>query len=87
MTQTYIDPQGQPHVDRRQQRQLRDIFQDFRSTVEPFLRADTTWGGADLSYLARRQIQESHPDLSSIEINVLVQAVLRVMREDRASTS
>lgn len=57
MTLTYVDPQGQQQVDRRQRHQLRDIFQGFRSTVEPFLRADTNWGGADLSYLARRQIQ------------------------------
>ena len=80
MTQTYLDPQGNPRPDRRQNSHLRPIFEDFQRVVEPFIKSSGNWGSSDLSYLASRQIQEAFPQLSHIEINVLIQAVIRLKR-------
>jgi hypothetical protein len=63
------------------------MFAGFRSIVEPFITGTTAWGSQDLSYLARRQIQESYPNLDSHQINVLFQAVLRVIREERGAAA
>jgi hypothetical protein len=80
----YIDAHGNRQPDRRQQRHLRDLFDGFRAIVEPFIRAGGSWGQSELSYLARRQIQESYPHLSSQDIHVLTQAVVRVLRDEAA---
>jgi hypothetical protein len=87
MTQTYLDPQGTPQPDRRQHRHLREIFDGFRAIVEPFVRDNPAWGGGDLSYLARRQIQESYPQLDAHEINILIHAVSRVVHEERQTAA
>jgi hypothetical protein len=84
MSATYVDKNGQVHPDRRQQRHLRDFFEGVRGIMEPFHGAAASWGNQDLSYLARRQIQESYPQLSLQEINVLINAVNRVLAEERA---
>lgn len=84
MSQTYTDHNGVTHTDRRQQRHLREVFDGFRAVVAPFVQNDASWGAGNLSYLARRQIQESFPQLDAQEINVLINAVSRVMREERA---
>jgi hypothetical protein len=86
MNPTYVDPQGQARLDRRQHRHLRDLFDGFRAIVTPFIHTDSNWGG-ELSYLARRQIQESYPNLDAHEINVLIQAVVRVAREERSAAA
>jgi hypothetical protein len=78
MTQTYIDPQGAPQPDRRNHSHLRVIFEDFQRTISPFLSSPGHWGSGNLSYLARRQIQESFPHLSNNEIDILIQAVTRL---------
>jgi len=84
MTQTYLDPQGMPRPDRRQHSHLRLIFEDFHRVVDPFVSSAGHWGSGDLSYLARRQIQESFPHLSHNEIDVLIQAVIRLKRNGSA---
>jgi hypothetical protein len=86
MTQTYIDPQGKPHPDRRSHSHLRVIFDDFQRIVAPFVSTTGNWGSGDLSYLARRQIQESFPNLSHNEINILIQAVARLKRNASVGT-
>jgi hypothetical protein len=82
MQQTYIDGAGKSQADRRQQPHLREIFEDFRARVTPFLSGYSGWGGGELSYLAMRQIQEAYPQLDAQEINVLIKAVIRVAHQD-----
>lgn len=81
MMSTYLDAHGAPHPDRREHSHLRGIFEEFRATVEPFLSRQSSWGGANLSYLAHREIQERYPQMDAHEINILIQAVVRVVRE------
>ena len=84
MSETFTDQQGTPKPERRQHKHLRAIFDNFRAIAEPFIRTDSVaWGATDLSYFARRQIQEAYPNLSSQEINVLLVAVARVVNEER----
>ncbi|GEM_PF-4000980 len=82
MNRTYIDKYGTPQPDRRQFAHLRDVFDGFKAVVAPFLGNASSWGIQDLSYLARRQIQESFPQLSAQETQVLLTAVSRVIRDE-----
>lgn len=87
MSATYVDKNGQVQPDRRQQRHLREFFDGVKAIMEPFGQASASWGGQDLSYLARRQIQEAYPQLSTHEINILLQAVTRVLAQERSAAA
>lgn len=80
MTQTYLDEDGVAHQDRRRHHHLRAQFEGIRALLAPFLQSKNGWGDAELSYLAKRRIQEAYPELDALEVHTLMNAVMRVMR-------
>jgi hypothetical protein len=82
MSQTYVDKNGVEHPDRRHQSHLRTHFDGIRAILQPFMQVGSSWGDAELSYLAKRQVQESYPQLDAMEVHILINAVMRVMREE-----
>ncbi len=80
MTQTYLDEDGVAHHDRRRHHNLRAQFEGIRTLLTPFLQSASGWGDAELSYLAKRRIQEAYPELDALEVHTLMNAVMRVMR-------
>jgi hypothetical protein len=82
MTQTYLDKDGVARQDRRQHHHLRTQFDGIRALLEPFMQSSNGWGDAELSYLAKRRVQEAFPELDALEVHTLMNAVLRVMRAE-----
>ena len=72
-------PPGQP--DRRQNLQLRQIFDQAYVMIEPFFDPDAGWGGRSLEHLAFRVLRENFPQLSSEDVHAIVVAAHRVYGE------
>lgn len=72
-------PPGQP--DRRQNVQLRHIFDSAYVMIEPFFDPNAGWGGHSLEHLAFRVLRENFPQLSSEDVHAIVVAAHRVYSE------
>lgn len=75
------NPSGAPQPDRRQNPQLRQIFDSAYAMIEPFFDPGAGWGGHSLEHLAFRVLRENFPQLSSEEVHVIVVAAHRVFIE------
>lgn len=69
---------GTMFVERRQQLQLRTVFEMAFAMIEPFFDPAQGWYGASLEHLAFRLVRDNFPELSSEEAHVLVVAAHRV---------
>ncbi len=72
--------ENSPPVERRQNPELRTIFDEAYARVAPFLDPKQTWGGVPLERLAFRVLREAYPQLSPTETHQLVVASVRVYR-------
>jgi hypothetical protein len=66
-----------PQGERRQNLQVRQIFEEAYALIEPFF----DWGGQPLEYLAFQRLCENFPHLSHEDIHVIVTAAHRVYGE------
>ena len=78
-TTSTVPPTPQP--DRRQNRQLREIFDSAYVMIEPFFDPNAGWGGHSLEHLAFRVLRENFPQLSSEDVHAIVVAAHRVYIE------
>jgi hypothetical protein len=65
-------------AERRQNTNLRSIFDEACQLVAPFLDPEKAWGGAPMERLAYNALRDRYPDLSPEEVRVLVIAAARV---------
>lgn len=70
-----------PQPDRRQNKQLREIFDSAYVMIEPFFDPNAGWGGHSLEHLAFRVLRENFPQLSSEDVHAIVVAAHRVYIE------
>jgi hypothetical protein len=84
---TYIDAEGRRQPDRRQDRQLRCIFQDACEVIAPFIDKGNNWGGQSLASLAFRAVRDRFPELPAESVRVLIQACVRRSRRHEAATA
>jgi len=67
--------------ERRQELQLREVFDSAYPLVEPFFDPANSWGGQTLEHLAFRVMREHYPQVSGDEIYVFISAAKRVYNE------
>ena len=67
--------------ERRQQLQLREVFDSAYPLVEPFFDPANSWGGQTLEHLAFRVMREHYPQVSGDQIYVFISAAKRVYNE------
>jgi hypothetical protein len=72
---------GSAAGERRQNVELRAVFDAAYPLIEPFLDPGSGWGGHSLEHLAFRVVRENFPALSAAEVHVLVVAAHRVFIE------
>lgn len=65
-------------ADRRQNGELRKLFDSAYVMIEPFFDANSGWGGHSLEHLAFRVLRENFPTLSSGEVHAIIVAAHRV---------
>lgn len=70
-------------VERRQNTELREVFEGAYELVEPFLDPANSWGGRTLEYLAFRLMRENYPQVGSDQIYVFLSAAKRVFADRR----
>lgn len=78
-TSNPIPGNGEP--DRRQNTQLRQVFDSAYVMIEPFFDPNAGWGGHSLEHLAFRVLRENFPQLSSEDVHAIVVAAHRVYIE------
>jgi len=67
-----------PQQDRRQNEQLRPIFEAAFLLIEPFFDPKNSWGGQPLEHFSFRALRDEYPSLSGEEIVILISAARRV---------
>jgi acetyl-CoA synthetase len=72
--------------ERRQQLQLREVFENAYMLIEPFFDPSNQWGGKTLEHLAFRVMREHFPQVSSDEIYLFIEAAKRVYAERQESS-
>ena len=75
------DTPDQAVPERRKRVDLREIFEEIITRVEPFFQKDTGINGGTTEYWAARVIHDAHPGLTQHDIKVLVDAAARYYRE------
>lgn len=70
--------------ERRQQQELREVFDSAYPLVEPFFDPASSWGGQTLEHLAYRVMREHYPQVSGDQIYVFIAAAKRVYNEGKA---
>lgn len=70
-------------AERRQNTNLRSVFDDACQLVAPFLDPGKAWGGARMERLAYSRLRDRYPDLLPEEVRILVIASARVFSEPR----
>lgn len=73
-----MEPTGQGQNERRQNPELRSLFDTAYAMIEPFLDPESGWGGHSLEHLAYRLLRDNFPELSAGDANTLVVAAHRV---------
>ena len=68
-------------TERRQNLQLREVFDSAYPLVEPFFDPASGWGGQSLEHLAFRVMREHYPQVSSDQIYVFISAAKRVYND------
>lgn len=81
-----IDSQQQPESssgdeDRRQQHQVRGIFEEAYKIALPFIDPNQGWGGQAMTRHAFPALQEAFPSVAMQDLAILVPALERVFRE------
>lgn len=64
--------------ERRQNGELRKLFDSAYVMIEPFFDVNSGWGGHSLEHLAFRVLRENFPTLSSGEVHTIIVAAHRV---------
>ncbi len=77
----YQDDTGAARPERRQQRYLRDLFDDVVRQVEPFFREGGGLNGQRTDFWVARTIRDAHSELSHDEVQVLANAAMRYYQE------
>jgi len=67
--------------ERREQLQLREVFDNAYPLIEPFFDPAGSWGGQSLEHLAFRVMREHYPQVSGDQIYVFISAAKRVYNE------
>ena len=70
-----------PMVERRQNLELREIFDEAYDLLEPFFSPDNRWSGHTHEHLAYRAVHERFPKLTGAQVLTLVTAAKRVFAE------
>ncbi|MFN4063449.1 hypothetical protein GO613_00710 [Azoarcus communis] len=73
---------AQDQPDRRQYHRVREIFEEAYVMIEPFFAKENRWANVSLDHLAYRVVRDHYPELSAIEVHVLVMAAHRVYVDD-----
>ncbi len=69
---------SESQTERRRHHRVRAIFEEASVLIKPFFSSDNQWGSASLELLAYRTVRERYPELSPVEVHVLVTACRRV---------
>lgn len=75
------DSPDQAAPERRKRVDLREVFEEIITRVEPFFQKGTGINGGTTEYWAGRVIHEAHPDLTHHDVKVLIDAAARYYRE------
>ncbi len=73
--------------DRRQCHAVRSVFEDAIERIRPFFDPDNSWGHGTMDHLAYRALHEDFPELSPMEVHVLVTAAKRYFSGERSHIS
>lgn len=65
-------------VERRQNPELRDLFETAYHLVEPFFDPEAGWAGRSLEHLAFRVLRDNFPELSGDQVHAVVVSAQRV---------
>lgn len=79
-----------PHpatFERRKYDHVRKIFSDASALIAPFFAKENRWGNSTLDHLAYRVIRDRYPELSFLEVHVLVVASRRVFARRASETN
>ena len=77
----YLDANGAPQPERRQQANLRALFDDVVRLVEPFFRSGGSLNGSRPDFWVARSIRDAYPELSNEEVHLLASAAVRYFSE------
>lgn len=69
-----------PQAERRTHPEIRAAFEQIFELLVPFFDPDNTWNRQPQLHLAYRQLRENYPRMSQDEINVAIDAALRLYR-------
>lgn len=69
-----------PQAERRTRPEIRAAFEQMFELLVPFFDPDNTWNRQPQLHLAYRQLRENYPHMSQDEINVAIDAALRLYR-------
>jgi hypothetical protein len=70
-----------PGAERRQNTQLRELFEQAYALIAPFYDVDQAWLGRPQTSLAYHTLRDQLPQLSAEEAHIIVVAVGRAWRE------
>lgn len=73
-----------PTEDRRQYHAVRSVFHDAIERIRPFFDEGNSWGHGTMDHLAYRALHENYPNLSPLEVHVLVTAAKRYFSGERS---
>lgn len=72
-------------TEQRRYHRVREIFIEAYDLLAPFFARESRWANSTLDHLAYRVARERYPELSAIEIHVLVLACSRAHAEEDRS--
>lgn len=68
-------------AERRNNSELRAVFDEAYALIAPFLDPGSAWGGQAMQHMALRTLRDSFPKLSAEQAHILIVAAMRVRRE------
>ena len=77
------DEQQTSGSDRRQYHAVRAIFDEALELIRPFFDPANSWGNRSMTHFAYRTLHEHYPQLSTVEVQVLVNAAERYFSGER----
>jgi hypothetical protein len=82
-TETYIDAQGRTQTDRRVNHRVRSVFDRAWVLLEPMLDGARDKPGGASGFALAVALRGALPELTPVELNLLVSTAMRVRRERR----
>lgn len=71
--------------ERRHNFRLRAIFDEAFARLEPLLEARGAWGVSPMTFLAYHDLRETYPELTLAETHLLLDAIVRIHKQQAGS--